>query len=162
MNQQLLNPGLAATLDFLVDEAQATKPSSMTLDEAIEILIEERIERGILDQHEASLIRQSRQPSEDEVIDAALAALASGDPQPVLDAAASGILPTDAPVVEEARALIDRPVHCGACSSHIHHASRPVPGCHICGWSFCQCLRPRTWFPTDRACTRGCGLPFAS
>ena len=102
------------------------------------------------------------QPSEDEILTAAIAALDAGDPQPVLDAAASGILPTDAPVVEEARALIDRPVHCGACSSHIHHASRPVPGCHICGWSFCQCLRPRTWFPTDRACTRGCGLPFAS
>ena len=71
------------------------------------------------------------QPSEDEVIDAALAALASGDPQPVLDAAASGILPTDAPVVAEAWALAEaKHPRCEACG---YPLSSPTATCSQCG-----------------------------
>ena len=91
------------------------------------------------------------QLSEDEILDAALAALDAGDPQPVLDAAASGILPTDAPVVLEAWELVAKLDRRDEIAVEREQAL-----------SFCQCIRPRTWFPTDRACTRGCGLPFAS
>jgi len=45
--------------------------------------------------------------AEDRKIDKAIKALGAGDPQPVMDLAAAGIIPTDAPVVEEARKAID-------------------------------------------------------
>lgn len=94
------------------------------------------------------------QPSEDEVLTAALAVLEAGDPQPVLDAAASGILPTDAPVVAQAWDLAaSKPIHCGACRSHPFH-SKPMPGCHRCAST--APFEPK---PVEPLCD-DCGLPY--
>ena len=54
-----LNEGMKDALRGIVDEAQATKPVSMTLRQAILTLIDERYERGILDWHEANAIRDA-------------------------------------------------------------------------------------------------------
>ena len=75
------------------------------------------------------------QPSEDEVLTAALAALDTGDPQPVLNAAASGILPTDAPVVAQAWALAERHDYVAPTGDAALYTDKPCARCGGTQWS---------------------------
>jgi len=50
-------------LEAIVDEARATKPSGMTLDQGVEELIVDRLERGIFTEAEAALARELRKPA---------------------------------------------------------------------------------------------------
>ncbi len=48
----------AYVLEQIVEEARATAPAGMSQRDAVEILIDERVERGILNEAEAGLARQ--------------------------------------------------------------------------------------------------------
>jgi hypothetical protein len=44
--------------------------------------------------------------------------------------------------------------------SGVFNRPKALPATEPVEPSFCQCFRPNRWFPTDRDCTRGCGLPI--